>query len=477
MTEGKRPGGLTALAVINFVLGGGGVLGTLHNVAMLSFDVSPPDEESKLLAEALRAWPLAWVFIVVGLAASILLLVSGTGYLKQRRFRGRTLGNVYAVVGLLGVGLYLTGLPFRIWTIIDLVYPLLTLFLLNFTFRDDFAHGAGRFAPPPPPPSPAAKAEIEPAASRMAAPAPRGARDRLLTGLNLEHVKMIALYWVRFSLRTGGGLVTLLLVLMVGLSVAGLFFAPVEKLMAEAPGVGHTEGEAVATVKRISESEEFVDVVQRVTGADEDEARYLLAENPAILSAIFLALMWLFPFIACIGSFNQTAGDIGNRGLRFLLLRTERPNILAGRFVGTVGAAKAALALMVVIVLLYIGIKFRIYEGGALVVWGLQGFVAIVMLTVPYIAMCTWISCSMDSAFGALALCLVLTGGPLVLIRVLDASLAWDLAWLQRLIPWGWKYELLSGDVGTRITAYLVMLAFTAFFLFLAFRTFHKRDL
>jgi len=288
---------------------------------------------------------------------------------------------------------------------------------------------------------------------------------------------MIAFYWVRFSLRTGGGLVTLLLVLMVGLTVAGIFFAPVEKLMKEAPGLGHEKGEAVAYVKRLSESPEFADVVGRVTGADREETRYLLTENPALLSAIFLVLMWFFPFLACIGSFNQTAGDIGSRGLRYLLLRTERPNVLAGRFVGTMGAAKVATALTFVVILLYVALKFRVYAGADLLLWGLQGFIAIVFLVLPYVALCTWISCSMDSVFGALALSLVATGVPIIGLKILDASVTWDLAWTERLLPWGWKYELLSGDLSKRLIAYTVMLAFSALFLFLAFRTFHKRDL
>lgn len=471
MTQGKRPGGLTALAVINFIAGGLGILGGIILVVMLG-GVSFPDEESRKMAEELRAWPLAWAYVGLVVLSSVLLLVSGTGYLKQSRFLGRTLGNAYAVVGLASTALFLAVFPFQLQTILDVLYPVLTLFLLNVTFREDLVHGRERLAPPPlPPPIPEADREM-PAVYES-----RGTHDSLLTGLRLEHVKMIALYWVRFSLRTGGGLVTLLLVLGVGLSVASMFFTPVERLLAQGPEAGFTEGQVAADLKRIAESEQFVDVVQQVTGADEKEASYLLSSNPAVLSVIFLVLMWIFPFIACIGSFNQTAGDIGNRGLRYLLLRTERPNILAGRFVGTVGAAKSALALMVVIMLLYIGLKFRIYPGADLVVWGLQGFIAIVLLTLPYIALCTWISCSMDSAFGALAMCLFATGGPVIFLKILDAMLAWDLAWTQRLIPWGWKYELLSGDVTTRITAYAVMLGFTMLFLFLALRTFHNRDL
>ena len=142
------------------------------------------------------------------------------------------------------------------------------------------------------------------------------AQDRMLTGLNLAQVRLVATYWVRFSLRTGGGLIALLLVLLTGLSVAAAFIAPVEAFMEASPEAGHSGREAVAVVKDLAESDALVDLVERVIGTKE-EARYLLQQNPALLSVIFLVLFWFFPFLACVGSFNQTSGDIGSRGLRY----------------------------------------------------------------------------------------------------------------------------------------------------------------
>lgn len=52
-----------------------------------------------------------------------------------------------------------------------------------------------------------------------------------------------------------------------------------------------------------------------------------------------------------------------------------------------------------------------------------------------------------------------------------------DLSWLQRLTPWGWKYELLSGKLQIRSMAYLAMAGFTGLFLWLGLRSFEKRDL
>jgi hypothetical protein len=74
-----------------------------------------------------------------------LLIVSGVGYLKQKKMLGRMIGNLYAVIsiilGIAGVALIdeeITG-GFSVGSLIEFIYPVLTLFLLNVTFKDDFA--------------------------------------------------------------------------------------------------------------------------------------------------------------------------------------------------------------------------------------------------------------------------------------------------------------------------------------------------
>ena len=54
------------------------------------------------------------------------------------------------------------------------------------------------------------------------------------------------------------------------------------------------------------------------------QLRFLLREQPALLSVMFLILLALEPFMMGFGGFNQLSGDIANRGLRYLLLRTGR---------------------------------------------------------------------------------------------------------------------------------------------------------
>jgi hypothetical protein len=139
MAEGKRPGGLTALAVINFVFGGIAGLFRLLGVAAVGLlrDKMPPEEAAKLPSNS-----VLYLVSFIGIVSAALLIAAGVGYLKQKRVLGRMLGNAYAACSLLLSVAELTMVPnsFSIWTIIGLIYPLLTLILVNTTFKDDLGN-------------------------------------------------------------------------------------------------------------------------------------------------------------------------------------------------------------------------------------------------------------------------------------------------------------------------------------------------
>ncbi|MCR9247996.1 MAG: hypothetical protein NXI31_23440 [bacterium] len=153
MSEGKRPGGLTALAVLNFVFGGFGVLALLALVALMAFIgvmADSGEEGQEAAREVAKAWEEAglgvfYAMIAVSAISTILQIASGVGYLKQKKFLGRTLGNAYAVTAVIGslIPALMLASPevgggFQIGTLVGLIYPILTLILLNTTFKHDF---------------------------------------------------------------------------------------------------------------------------------------------------------------------------------------------------------------------------------------------------------------------------------------------------------------------------------------------------
>jgi hypothetical protein len=143
MSEGKRPGGLTALAVLNFIFGGFGLV--MAAITAIANAVSVEDAEAQqAIKQAMEeAGPLFLIGLILGAISTVLLITSGIGYLQQKRFLGRTLGSTYAALSI-AFSLIRSAMlspeiggGFSIVTIIGLIYPVLTLVLLNGTFKHD----------------------------------------------------------------------------------------------------------------------------------------------------------------------------------------------------------------------------------------------------------------------------------------------------------------------------------------------------
>ena len=134
------------MAIFNFLFAGVSLLGILGMVTVFVVmrESEAYEEMSRAFTEAgLTGTYLIFIFSISG-AALVLQILSGIGYLQQKKFLGRTLGNTYAVISVLSTVVSLVFLPdasgggFSIITIIALLYPVLTLILLNTTFKEDF---------------------------------------------------------------------------------------------------------------------------------------------------------------------------------------------------------------------------------------------------------------------------------------------------------------------------------------------------
>lgn len=323
--------------------------------------------------------------------------------------------------------------------------------------------------------------------------------------LNARHIGLIALHWSRHAVRGGAGLVYLVIALVFGLTVAHAVIMPVEQLMrVQRQEMGHTDPAAlnhviVSVGKPIAQfvlgikSMEEAGQGAVAAGAGEDnsstgaprEARdtsfdswtsFLLEEQPALLSAIFLVLLFGMPFAISFLAFNQVAGDIQGHGLRYLLLRTERGNIYFGRFLGTAAFSTAVMVVLIATITLYLGLRIRIYPAAALTAWALRGCLALAILMLPYIAVCSGISASVDSPFLSLVLAKLTIGG--VLLLAVLGNLRWEGArFIKYALPWGWQNHLLHPEASHWLGAGLACLLYTAVFLFLGYARFETRDL
>jgi hypothetical protein len=296
-----------------------------------------------------------------------------------------------------------------------------------------------------------------------------------LRDVNARQLRLICWHDLRHALRSGSGLVYLLLALFFGLIVANAVITPFELALSQS-------GQANPALLEQGLVNLARPVVEWAIGGGDVDAdtrvwvQYLLQDRPALLSAIFFILLFGTPLLIPFGGFNQTSGDIGNRGLRYLLLRTERANIYYGRLISTMVLAVSVQILVIVIIAAYLSVKVQIYDGIAITAWSLQGLFALSVLSLPYIAVCAWISASNDSPMTSLVVSNAVIGG--VLLAAFLVELRWDYGhWIAWLLPWGVQKQLFNPEMSTVLLAAGACLLYTVVFAWLGARKFDARDL
>jgi hypothetical protein len=296
-----------------------------------------------------------------------------------------------------------------------------------------------------------------------------------LGGINTSQLKLICLNDIRNTLRSGSGLVYFVLAMFFGLIVANAIISPFELMVSQSGGMDP----AVVERNIVSLARPVVDWAISRGNNDTDVSTwidFLLGDRPALLSAIFFVLLVGTPLLIPFGGFNQTAGDIGNRGLRYLLLRTERANIYYGRLIATMILAVSVQILVIATIALYLGLKVQVYDGMAIATWSLQGLFALSVLSLPYVAVCAWISASNDSPMTSLVVANGVIGG--VLLAAFLVELKWESGrFIAYLLPWGVQKDLFRPEPSTVLITAVACLIYTVVFAWLGARKFESRDL
>jgi len=138
----QRPGGLTALAVLNFVFAGLQIFVIIGAVAFLSMADTAIKSVSSGQASLTNVPGAGTVYLYVALSivCAALLLASGVGYLGMKKGMGYIGGCAYGAVSIVASIIWVIATTFGFGTIIGLVYPILTLILLNTTFKKCFVN-------------------------------------------------------------------------------------------------------------------------------------------------------------------------------------------------------------------------------------------------------------------------------------------------------------------------------------------------
>jgi ABC-2 type transport system permease protein len=293
-------------------------------------------------------------------------------------------------------------------------------------------------------------------------------------GLRPDHVSLIARTYAKHSIRGGSGLMFTFATLIIGLAIASIVVSLAEDLRRDKIKDG-ADARSVAVIGAITDKYSKP-VVKWAIGADDEQAEYLVDEKPGLISAILIIMLMAVPFLASFGAYNQLSGDIHNKGLRYVLLRTERVNIIVGRFIGTYLFTVAVLGILMAIILLYMVGKGGLYPRGAMALWIAQGALAMVVLALPYVAFCTWLSASIDSPVLSFFVTQAVVGF-LPLVAFFGDRIVPGVKVVGYAMPWPLRYYLIHPNPAWVVGAAVVMLAFTAVFLALGIRHFQKRDL
>lgn len=474
MAAGKtlRPGGLTTLAIINFVLGGFQALGALISLTTINVVM-----EVNGVAQQLDRGAIV-VTTVLSVVIAGLLITSGVGFLKSNRWSGWLAANLYVLFFVVRAVFNATsGLAESdpsTFSLISFIYPLLVLLFVNGVFPDVWRQRSG--------------AQLIRGRGAPGAP----------------HVVLIGQNAVRQTLRGASGVLFCFATLVIGLFLTQVLFLPVDFFRLQAQGQQEISDEQL-----IEQLEEIsVPILGRLIGAGdlatddtagqtdgelspapltldplaaEDTpgvrwARYLLRERPGFLSLILMVLCFFIPAVVVFSGFSQIASDARNRGLRYLLLRTTRRDIFFGKFFGSTVVSALLIFVLMVAVTVYVQRKLGVYEFQAVLPWALWGFLAFVIASLPFIAISITMSAMIDSPFGALAAGLgVVTVFPLV---VRGIASAWaPFRYVGFLVPQQLVFSFFHPDSGRVLLVAFAMLGYAAVYLAGGYLYFKRRNL
>jgi hypothetical protein len=149
MEKSKRPGGLTFFAIINFILAFLSIAGAGLLFISIAFVGQIPmenmTEAQRASVETLKNMPASSLIFSISrsVIGGILLLLAGIGYLKQNRVLGYIIGNVYVAAMIIYTVLspFILGAAVKkgiISSFVALLYPVITLIVLNFIYRKNF---------------------------------------------------------------------------------------------------------------------------------------------------------------------------------------------------------------------------------------------------------------------------------------------------------------------------------------------------
>jgi ABC-type transport system involved in multi-copper enzyme maturation permease subunit len=281
---------------------------------------------------------------------------------------------------------------------------------------------------------------------------------------NARDLRILASYELKMLVRSGPGMLAFLFLAMWALYWMTKVVGNAELLNGLAGGsLGQEETFLIMAVKWL---------------ADLDDAfiRRLLQDHSPFLTSLYVVVAFATPMFTMVAALDQNATDIAHKGIRFLLPRVSRLNLVLGRFLGTY-LFWSLLILLLGVAATAVGLALDEHRAAPLVVLdGVWFTLSLLLLSLPLVAL--------------MAFCGVVTGSPLLAatmglgiymgVALLGGLGGWihdGLKVFRYLLPMPLRYDLMLGATREVIVSGVAMLGYTAAFLGATVWVIHKRDL
>jgi len=287
--------------------------------------------------------------------------------------------------------------------------------------------------------------------------------------LSPRDIAVVARFEIRRTLRSPHGLLFL--------ALFGSFFAWVGiKVHDLTSGLGGISDSGVRAAA-LSEDNPFFAFAGWLTDLDADRIRALVIEHPPALVALFFISLVATPFLAMMGSFDQTGTDIQTKHTRYLLLRTDRTSLYVGKSLGNavfIAAAFAVATFGVGAVVLLTGGPSGVSVASAFVYLA-RIWLSLVFLTLPFVALLGFANAAIGHGFlslvSALGLYFVIwattaIGG--IAVPAMD--------YVAYGFPSALKYHIMSPDARDILVAIAHQGAFAVVLFWLGLTIFRRRD-
>lgn len=279
---------------------------------------------------------------------------------------------------------------------------------------------------------------------------------------------LVAGFDLRESLRTRRAVVLVLLYLLIACAASGIYVQIVREVTSRMDAFG-MQAELAETAAL--QDEGYRMLLLFFAGGDGVLADHLATYPVMVLIFAWTSLAFL-PWFIALTSYDQIAGDLHQRTIRYAALRTTRGAYVSGKLLGQAALLAGVAGLGMLPVFVIGAIYLPDFDALATIVALLSTWPITVVCALGFLGVVSLGSqlCRTPGAARAAAL------GLLLLIWMLSLqSGAW--AWLGVLSPWYWKPGLFQPGVLDRLIAALGCLGLCAGYTGLGFLRFRRRDL